>query len=84
MMNAPSHISIYRVITIPCSFSWVCVGNIGLMLYSIVMYATIQLFSYPENVAYPFGGEGHRHFAVIQLHYDNPNMIQGKFNLYLI
>ena len=30
---------------------------------------------YPDNVAYPFGGEG---YIMIELHYDNPLEIEGK------
>ena len=30
---------------------------------------------YPDNVAYPFGGEG---YIMIELHYDNPHEIEGK------
>ena len=31
---------------------------------------------YPDNVAYPFGGEG---YIMIELHYDNPHEIEGDF-----
>ena len=30
---------------------------------------------YPDNVAYPFGGEG---YIMIELHYDNPHEIEGN------
>ena len=32
---------------------------------------------YPENVAYPFGGEESNEFILIELHYDNPHEIAG-------
>ena len=32
---------------------------------------------YPENVAYPFGGEESNEFVLIELHYDNPHEIAG-------
>ena len=45
------------------------------MLY-IVYYIT-QLFVYPNNVAFPFGGDGQAQYVVMELHYDNPEMISG-------
>ena len=41
-----------------------------------IMYNTFffQIFVYPDNVAYPFGGEG---YIMIELHYDNPKEIEG-------
>jgi hypothetical protein len=32
---------------------------------------------YPDNVAFPFGGEGFPEYLVMELHYDNPQMMQG-------
>ena len=37
-----------------------------------------QVFVYPENVAFPFGGEGFPKYAFMELHYDNPKMVAGK------
>ena len=37
-----------------------------------------QDFRYPDNVAYPFGGQDSPEYLVMELHYDNPNMIEGK------
>jgi len=37
-----------------------------------------QDFRYPDDVAYPFGGQGSPEYLVMELHYDNPNMIEGK------
>ncbi|CAI8042477.1 DBH-like monooxygenase protein 1 homolog [Geodia barretti] len=31
-------------------------------------------FTYPDNVAYPFGGEG---YIMMELHFDNPKQIEG-------
>jgi hypothetical protein len=31
-------------------------------------------FYYPDNVAFPIGGAGTFKFAVVQIHYDNPNL----------
>ena len=36
---------------------------------------------YPDNVGYPFGGEG---YIMIELHYDNPHEIEGKTILYTL
>ena len=32
---------------------------------------------YPNNVAYPFGGVGQDTILLIELHYDNPELISG-------
>ena len=37
-----------------------------------------QIFTYPDNVAFPFGGEGNSEYIVMELHYDNPREIEGK------
>ena len=37
-----------------------------------------QVFVYPGNVAFPFGGEGFPEYVVMELHYDNPGMVPGK------
>ena len=37
----------------------------------------LQVFVYPDNVAYPFGGEGFTQYVLMELHYDNPSMISG-------
>lgn len=34
-------------------------------------------FRYPDNVALPFGGPGSHQYLVMELHYDNPEMISG-------
>ncbi|CAI8042462.1 DBH-like monooxygenase protein 1 homolog, partial [Geodia barretti] len=36
-----------------------------------------EVFVYPDNVAYPFGGEGFTQYVLMELHYDNPAMISG-------
>ena len=33
---------------------------------------------YPENVAYPIGGERGDKYVLIEIHYDNPNMESGN------
>ena len=45
-------------------------------MYSITH--VLQTFVFPDNVAYPFGGEGFPEYLVMELHYDNPNMRSGK------
>ena len=37
----------------------------------------MQVFRYPDNAAYPFGGDGFPEYLVMELHYDNPDMISG-------
>ena len=32
---------------------------------------------YPDNVAYPFGGPENSEFILLELHYDNPDLISG-------
>ena len=32
---------------------------------------------YPENIAFPIGGPKDKSFAVIQMHYNNPNRVSG-------
>ena len=36
-----------------------------------------QDFYYPENVAYPVGGPGGQEFVVLEMHYDNPQLVSG-------
>jgi len=36
-----------------------------------------QDFYYPENVAYPVGGPGEPEFVVLEMHYDNPQLVSG-------
>ena len=36
-----------------------------------------QDFFYPENVAYPVGGPGEPEFVVLEMHYDNPQLVSG-------
>ena len=44
---------------------------------SIVHCTHMQVFVYPDNVAFPFGGEGFPEYLVMELHYDNPERISG-------
>jgi len=34
-------------------------------------------FNYPDNVAYPVGGQGKPEFIVLEMHYDNPQVFAG-------
>jgi len=34
-------------------------------------------FNYPDNVAYPVGGQGNPEFIVLEMHYDNPQVVAG-------
>ena len=36
-----------------------------------------QDFYYPEDVAYPVGGPGEPEFVVLEMHYDNPQLVPG-------
>ena len=33
---------------------------------------------YPEDVAYPIGGEGNPQYVILEMHYDNPNTDSGE------
>ena len=33
---------------------------------------------FPENVALPIGGPGTDRYLVIEMHYNNPNMLSGN------
>ena len=60
-----------------------------LVKHCILLYLTLtfhQDFTFPENVAYPFGGEGAPEYIVMQIHYDNPHEIKGRlaFIIYCI
>ena len=37
----------------------------------------LQEFVYPEDVAYPIGGEGNPQYVILEMHYDNPAEISG-------
>ena len=50
------------------------------MLYNV--YYITQLFVYPNNVAFPFGGDGQAQYVVLELHFDNPQMIPGTKKSY--
>ena len=39
-----------------------------------------QDFYYPENVAYPVGGPGNSQFVMLEMHYDNPQLVSGNDN----
>ena len=34
---------------------------------------------FPNNVGFPIGGEGSPEYAVMELHYDNPQEINGMY-----
>ena len=42
-----------------------------------------QDFYYPENVAYPVGGPGNSQFVMLEMHYDNPQLVSGDDNVAL-
>ena len=46
--------------------------------YSNIVYYVLQDFVFPEEVAFPIGGDDkvHTHF-VLEMRYDNPNFIPG-------
>ena len=39
-----------------------------------------QDFVYPENIALPIGGPGTARYLVIEMHYNNPDTVSGKYN----
>ena len=42
-----------------------------------IILLTMQDFLYPEDVAYPIGGEGNPHYIILEMHYDNPAEVSG-------
>ena len=50
---------------------------ITLSLHFIIYHIYMQDFIYPENVAFPIGGPDDKQYAVIQIHYNNPNEDSG-------
>ena len=58
--------------------------NISRGLYFTVSHFNcLQDFIYPENVAYPIGGPNDKQFAVIQIHYNNPDKVSGTIIIHL-
>ena len=41
----------------------------------------MQEFVYPQDVAYPIGGEGNPNIIVLEIHYDNPDGDIGQFKV---
>ena len=44
-------------------------------LFHVFFYG--QDFYYPENVAYPVGGPGDPELVLLEMHYDNPQLVSG-------
>ena len=42
-----------------------------------------QDFYYPENVAFPVGGPANGQFVMLEMHYDNPQLVSGDDNIAL-
>lgn len=42
-----------------------------------IFFLPLQDFNYPENVAYPVGGQGNPEFIVLEMHYDNQQVVAG-------
>ena len=38
----------------------------------------VQEFIYPQDVAYPIGGEGTPRYVVLEVHYNNPAEVSGE------
>ena len=68
--------ALINTLTITIAF----VGNKVCQTFFPCLYPSLflqQTFVYPDNVAFPFGGEGFPEYLVMELHYDNPDMING-------
>ena len=48
-----------------------------LVIMILLVLVQLQGFSYPEGVAYKTGGPGSFQYALLEIHYDNPNLAQG-------
>ena len=38
----------------------------------------LQDFHFPDNVAFPIGGEGAAQYIILETHYDNPHKVAGE------
>lgn len=53
--------------------------HVGTLLYNFwYQWNSLQGIVYPEGVAYPVGGVGREHYVLLDIHYDNPNNVEGK------
>lgn len=43
-----------------------------------MIYNVMQGFTYPQDVAYPIGGEGTPQYVVLEVHYNNPTEVSGE------
>lgn len=41
------------------------------------LYLNIQTVVFPEHIGYPFSVDGIPSYYLLQVHYDNPNHLQG-------
>ena len=65
--------------------AWAVGGEVSLFNYNITPHSTSkcifhtfhQEFVFPDDVAYPIGGEDSPQYLVMELHYDNPLEISG-------
>ncbi len=48
------------------------------MVYNDLSKLYFQEFIYPEGVSFPIGGTGQPLYALLEMHYDNPNNVDGK------
>ena len=49
-----------------------------ILIYTHLFHVLLQDFVYPEGVALPLGGAGNSEYVVLEIHYDNPNLVAGE------
>ena len=47
-------------------------------MFIVTIYGCTQDFIFPQEVAYPIGGEENAQYAILEMHYDNPAGISGQ------
>ena len=49
--------------------------------YNMTVHYCVQKYFYPENVAYPLGGERGDTYLFMEMHYDNPDGVEGRLKI---
>lgn len=63
---------------------WAVGGDVSVSLILDIVYnhnimlLCMQGFTYPQDVAYPIGGEGTPRYVVLEMHYNNPAEVSGE------
>ena len=63
--------SLFTFTTSTIAATTTCYTSMTLFIFAL------QIFVYPDNVAFPFGGGETPDYVLMELHYDNPQMVEG-------